>query len=469
MLTTIGSWNLVELAARATIVLLVSLAFQWLTRGGPAAIRHHLWTLTFALLLALPLLRLFGPSWDVQFLPRADGPTEKLISGSLDHGVSTYLGGPAGTFAPFVTDAPLALATAKTPPPWRLPLLAFVLWGIGSGAALVSVGVGAFRFRKLVRGGQPVENETWLGQLGALRRQLAIRADVRLVLGRETVTPMTGGLWKAVILLPASAGTWSEARRHVVLAHELIHVRRRDALRQLAGRAVLAIYWFHPLSWVASQLAAARREEACDEEVLAAGARPSEYAGHLLSLAEGREDGRAVLSLPMARRSQLETRIRAILKPHRARPRALVTAVALTAVAVVGVSASVANPIRPGRTLDLVSEGGAPAPLRVDCALASDADRPSGRVFTERPGDPTVCTIQGDVVTNDSGEVRIVGSDEWAALESQIRRQIVQLNAEGRDRSRREELEQPAREWWARETFHPVEAEVDPRHGLSPR
>ena len=469
LFTTVESVGLVDLVARATIVLLLSLALQWLTRRRPAAIRHHLWTLAFALLLALPFLRLFGPSWDVRLFPRADGPSEELISEALDHGVPAYLGGPAGTVTSLVTDAPLALATAKTPPPWRLPLLAFVLWGIGSGAALVSVGVGAFRFCKLVRAGQPVENEAWLRQLGVLRRQLAIRADVRLVLGSENLTPMTGGVRNPVIVLPASAATWPEARRHVVLAHELIHVRRRDALRQLVGRAVLAIYWFHPLSWVASRLAAARREEACDEEVLAAGARPSEYARHLLSLAEGREDGRAVLSLPMVRRSQLETRIRAILKPHRARPRALVTAIALTAVAVVGVSASVANPIRPGRTLDPVSEGGAPAPLRVDCALASDADRPSGRVFTERPGDPIVCTIQGDVVTNDSGEVRIVGSDEWAVLETEIRNQTAQYKAQGSVRTRKAGLPQPAREWWAGKTSQPVEAEVDPRHGLSPR
>ena len=126
----------------------------------------------------------------------------------------------------------------------------------------------------------------------------------------------------------------------------------------------------------------------------------------------------------------------------------------------VGVSASVANPIRPGRTLDLVSEGGAPAPLRVDCALASDADRPSGRVFTERPGDPTVCTIQGDVVTNDSGEVRIVGSDEWAVLETEIRGKIEELGAEGTVRDRKAGLPQPPREGWAGATWHTVDAEV---------
>ena len=469
LLTTIGSWDLVELAARATIVFFVALALQWLTRKEPAATRHHLWTLTFALLLALPVLRLVGPSWDVPLLPQANVSGADPLVEAMEHGVPASFALPAGGFGSPATGAPTEKGRVEVPMLGRLTKSAFLLWGIGCGAALVSVGVGAFRFHKLVRAGQPVENEAWLRQLGTLRRQLAIRADVRLVLGTEAVTPMTGGLWNPVILLPASAATWSEARRHVVLAHELVHVRTRDALRQVAGRAVLAIYWFHPLSWVASQLAAARREEACDDEVLAAGTRPSEYAGHLLSLAEGGADSRAVLSLPMARRSQLETRIRAVLKPHRARPRALVTAVALTAVAVAGVSASVTNPIRPGNTLDPVSEGGAPAPLRVDCALASDADRPSGRVFTQRTGDPFVCTIQGDAVTNHSGEVPIVGSDEWALLGTEIRNQIARYNAQGSVRTRKAGLPQPAREWWAGETFHPVEAEVDPRHGLSPR
>ena len=70
-----------------------------------------------------------------------------------------------------------------------------------------------------------------------------------------------------------------------MLTHEMIHVRRRDVLRQLMVRAVLALYWFHPLSWVAARLAAIASEEACDEEVLALGTRPSQYATHLLSLA----------------------------------------------------------------------------------------------------------------------------------------------------------------------------------------
>ena len=470
LLATTGSSGLVELAARATIVFFVALALQWLTRTGPSATRHHVWTLTFVLLLALPVLRLFGPSWDVPLFPQADGLSEEARFGELGHGVPAFFVAPAGTPASFVTDAAADRGIAKTAPPWRLTRLAFLLWGTGCAASLVSVGVGALRFRKLVRAGEPVENEAWLRQLEALRRLLAIRARVRLVLGTEAVTPMTGGLRRPVILLPASAANWTEARRHVVFAHELVHVRRRDVLRQLAGRVVLSFYWFHPLSWVASHLAAARREEACDDVVLAAGARPSEYARHLLSLAESRALGQAVLSLPMAQQSQLERRIRAILKPHRARPRALVTAVALTAVAVAGVSASVANPIRPGNSpgtmsgVDAVVSGQVG---RVDCAAASDADRLSGGVFMQGFDDPFVCTIQGDAVTNDSREVHILGPDEWAVLGAEIRKQIAQHNVQGSTPTRkRNSHDRPER---GGAGVHAVEAEVRSHSELSPR
>ena len=78
--------------------------------------------------------------------------------------------------------------------------------------------------------------------------------------------------------------------------HEMIHVRRRDVLRQLMARFVLALYWFHPLSWVAARLAAIASEEACDQEVLTLGTRPSVYAGHLLALAGTTSTYRSVLT-----------------------------------------------------------------------------------------------------------------------------------------------------------------------------
>ena len=402
LVMTAGLSDVADLVVRATVVLLVALALQWLTHRGPALTRHNLWTLTFALLLVLPGLRLFGPSWDVPVLPQAQAPVEGEPIEAL------VQGDPASVSLVSITiDTAEAGWRAGTGPP-SLPL---VLWGFGAAAALFSSGVGAWRFHRLVRAARPVEDPAWLGHLYALRQRLAVHAEVRLGLAPEAPTPLTGGLLNPVILLPASAVTWSEERRHIVLVHELVHVRRRDTLRQLLGRAALALYWFHPLSWVASHLAAARREEACDEEVLAAGTRPSRYAGHLLALAESGFLRRPSLSVPLVRQSRLEGRTRAILKPHRARPRALVAVAALMAATVGGLSVSVANPTRtevaPGGTGEAAAAVGA---ATVDCVPASDAGESSSWESAEGLDGVLVCTVQGEALTTaGSNEVRSLG------------------------------------------------------------
>ena len=306
--------------------------------------------------------------------------------------------------------------------------LAFLIWAAGSAVAFVSLGVGARRFSRLVRAGQPVEDEAWLGQLHALQKRLAARTTVRLVMAKEAVTPMTGGVCRPVILLPASATGWSEELRHAVLVHELVHVRRRDALRQLLGHAVLALYWFHPLSWAALRFAGSRREEACDEGVLAIGAKPSEYAGHLLSLVESGALRRPALLLPMAQQSQLEKRIRAILRPRQARPRASIVAAALAAAAVGGVSVSIADPTRPKGSPGVVEEAAGGDAAMLHCAPASAADELSGWDFGQGLGEVLVCTIQGDTLAANSG-VRTIEPAGWAALESEIRKQFERRSA----------------------------------------
>ncbi|MYA09457.1 MAG: M56 family metallopeptidase [Holophagales bacterium] len=408
LLATSGSF-LVELAVRATLVLLGALALQWLTRKGAAATRHHLWTLTFALLLALPLLALAAPSWDVALLPSPDPPgEEEFLAPVVSLGPAEFTEASSGP----LDVTPSASVAAKSS--WRLFPLPLLIWAVGFGMAIVSVGVGVRRFRKLVHSAEPVVDLGWQRQLDAVHDELGFRSHVRLLLGGEGVTPMTGGLWHPIILLPASAVDWSHARRRMVLAHELVHVRRRDALRQLSSRVVLAFYWFHPLSWVASRLAAARREEACDEEVLAVGTRPSEYAGHLLSLAGSRASSRAVLSLPLVRRAQLERRIRAILRPNRARPRASSSAATLAVAAVAAVPVSVANPVSSsGASNVTVVEDSV-----LDCLSASDLSRLSGG---EELDDLLPCLLETGTTSS-----RVPSNDaaEWTLLESEIRKQL---------------------------------------------
>ena len=82
-LTAPGFLSMLGLFVRATILLSAALALAWLARKGPAGVRHLLWTMTFALLLGLPVLSLLGPSWEVPILPSLSGtprqpPTEAV-------------------------------------------------------------------------------------------------------------------------------------------------------------------------------------------------------------------------------------------------------------------------------------------------------------------------------------------------------------------------------------------------------
>lgn len=346
------SLSMPGLVIRATVLLSAALALAWLARKGSAGVRHLLWTMTFALLLGLPVLSLLGPSWDVPILPSSGSPAPQRPPPSMEAPAVGVAG-----------DAPLRLAAPDTPlpevgpvavavagpvsPPRSIPL-ALLLWAVGCTAALASLGVGAVRCARLVRAARPLRDSVGLRQAEAVRRRLGIRGDVRLLVSPMATTPMTGGTWRPVVLLPTSSAGWSRERWSVVLTHEMTHVYRRDVLRQFMARVVVAIYWIHPLTWLAARFAAVAREEACDEKVLALGTRPSDYATHLLALAADANTDRPVLSLPMGQRAHppLEKRVLAILDAHPRHRSTIAAGLVAVAIGIAGMSAAVARPVR---------------------------------------------------------------------------------------------------------------------------
>ncbi len=344
-LTPLAASSLLELVVRATILLSVALALAWLARKGPAGVRHLLWTMTFALLLGLPVFSFLGLSWEVPILPSASSATEQLSSEvpPIQAGADVLI-----TLPTSEPSLPLAGPVGEPESPARSIPRPLLFWGVGCAIGLASLVMGGVRFARLVRTASPLRDPILLRQAEAVRRRLGIHSDVRLLLSQAAATPMTGGLLRRAILFPAAAAEWSPERWRVVLTHEMIHVRRRDVLRQLMARAVLALYWFHPLSWVATRLAAIASEEACDQEVLTLGTRPSEYATHLLALAGSTSAHRSILTLGMGQQShsQLERRIMAILTPFRPGRSGIGTALMVTALSGTGVSAAVVQPVQ---------------------------------------------------------------------------------------------------------------------------
>jgi hypothetical protein len=144
---------------------------------------------------------------------------------------------------------------------------------------------------------------------------------VRLLQSPEEVVPMVWGPLCPVLVLPASAEGWGPERAWLVLLHELAHVKRADCLLQLLSYLACALYWWNPLVWLAARRLRSERERACDDVVLAAGPRATDYASHLIALARDlRPPGlAAVAAVPMARHAGLARRVRDLLDSGRNR------------------------------------------------------------------------------------------------------------------------------------------------------
>ena len=134
----------------------------------------------------------------------------------------------------------------------------------------------------------------------------------------EISAPVT---WGRVILLPMEAKEWPAERVEAALLHERAHIVRADWLTQTLAQLVAALYWFHPLVWVAMRRLRAESEHACDDRVLAGGITAPDYASHLLAVAHGALAKRhgAIAGVAMARPSQFESRLIAVLDETRSR------------------------------------------------------------------------------------------------------------------------------------------------------
>lgn len=483
------SWVLgIDVLVRATLLLGGAIVAGWALGRGRSGLRHAAWTATFVALLLLPALVRWGPRLELPLLPSEPGDATSAALATWE-GAPVPAGFPEPgmvgepAVAPVPTQArsggaerarqsaaavgnPGAASVAPSTGTGGPATLILAVWALGAAGALMSLLVGAARFRAVVRRARPVTSERIAKRAASSSEQLGLRRSVRLLESDEVPTPVAGGLVHPVVILPDGADRWSDERLDVVLAHELIHVRRYDAVRQLLGQVALALYWFHPLSWFASRMAVTTREHACDEAVLAMGTRPSAYAQHLMHLSDGVARPLRLAALPMVHRTQLESRIMSILTPEGRRRSAFVTSVTMVAFCVFGATAAVAIPVALDSTRPGISSGpsaapaeGAPVPTfrsvekealspavvpalsqempacpdrRLSGNFTGRYDSDDGRVSLSgwHNGDRIIqryvdglrlcLRVHGEVVMTDDGtEVRAVGRDGWLVLESE--------------------------------------------------
>jgi len=197
---------------------------------------------------------------------------------------------------------------------------------------LLPMAIGLWQARCLRRSGLPWRH----GQSAAddVAAKAGIRRRVEVLLHEATPGLMTCGIIHPAILLPPDARNWEEPDLTRAIVHEMEHVRRRDWMSHALARAVCAVYWFHPLIWIAWRRLALEAERACDDAVLGY-SEATAYADQLVGLAE-RLSRNARFALPaMANRADLAARVRAVLDGRQRRGRAGGAAVMAAAAAAI--------------------------------------------------------------------------------------------------------------------------------------
>jgi HEAT repeat protein/beta-lactamase regulating signal transducer with metallopeptidase domain len=333
--------------AKASLLLGVAALATTLLHRTSAATRHLIWTIALVSALSVPVLSFALPHWQVPVFEVPPSATDTIATPPdatpLAHARRLSSGATP-------SERPAASATASpTPSPSAAPrntAAINVSWqslavGIWLGGFLLVIGrmlAGMIAVLWMSRRTEVIIDAPWLPVARRLAAGLGVSPRLLFLRSPRATMPMAWGVLHQAVLVPADTDDWPLERLRIVLLHELAHVRRRDCLTHLLAQATCAVYWFNPLAWMASRRARAERERACDDLVLAAGTRGSDYAEELLEIARVMKSGRfpAVLAgatLAMAHRSQLEGRLLAILDPKV--PRSGVTRLRMLAASVV--------------------------------------------------------------------------------------------------------------------------------------
>lgn len=232
--------KLLNLSISASWLVLAVLALRLVLRRAPKWVNVLLWGIV-ALRLMLP----FSIESAVSLIPSAETVSPAAVqfdpAPTITSGVSVI----DNAVNPSLSEHFSAVPTASVNPLYVWTEIAGWVWLIGLGAMLLYALVSYLRLRRRVSVSLPIQDHIYLCD--------------------AISSPFILGVVKPHIYLPSGL---DEVQRQNVLSHERAHLARRDHWWKPLGFALLAVYWFNPVLWLAYALLCRDIELACDERVI---------------------------------------------------------------------------------------------------------------------------------------------------------------------------------------------------------
>ena len=232
--------KLLNLSISASWLVLAVLVLRLVSKRSPKWMNVLLWGIV-ALRLVLP----FSIESALSLIPSAETVSPAAVqfdpAPTITSGVSVI----DNAVNPSLSEHFAAVPTASVNPLYVWAYLAGWVWLIGLGAMLLYALVSYLRLRRRVSVSLPIQDHIYLCD--------------------AISSPFILGVVKPRIYLPSGL---DEVQRQNVLAHEQAHLARRDHWWKPLGFALLAVYWFNPVLWLAYALLCRDIELACDERVI---------------------------------------------------------------------------------------------------------------------------------------------------------------------------------------------------------
>ena len=232
--------KLLNLSISASWLVLVVLALRLVLKRAPKWVNVLLWGMV-ALRLMLP----FSIESALSLIPSAETVSPEVVQFDPAPTITSGVEFIDNAVNPSLSESFAAAPLASVNPLYVWTYLAGWVWLIGLAAMLLYALVSYLRLRRRVSASIPLWENVYVCD--------------------EVPSPFILGIVHPRIYLPSAL---DEAQRGSVLSHERAHLARRDHWWKPLGFALLAVYWFNPLLWLAYTLLCRDIELACDERVL---------------------------------------------------------------------------------------------------------------------------------------------------------------------------------------------------------
>ena len=438
-------------AARALVLAAAAGLALAACRIRATSVRLFTWTTVLYAALALPLLQWMLPQFPVPtpaFLESSLIADESRHSQSSNDAIATAIPQThVGTAAlgcpleqsstcssttiqptPLATQTDSRIATAApltnpeptnpAPSPKPSPPASFqsaLRWQIAAAALYFSIAmllltrffVGLAFTRRLIRASRTIDDgrvdDPRVTEKLAGRESSVFVHPPRVAESDFISAPVTVGALRSTILLPSTWRDWDDPKLDAVLAHELSHVTRRDALTQRLSLLHRSIFWFSPLAWWLDRHLATLAEQAADEAALSCGTDRKHYARILLGFFEAVEaapgrvrwQGVSMAHVSLSNSGQAEKRLERILSWKGSVAmrfkKSIASAVVLLAIPVVYLVAA-ANPVHhiaPPTATPIAQ----PAPDQTPSSAAAPDSAPAPAVEAVTPPTPAPAAV----------------------------------------------------------------------------